>query len=74
MERVSRFRARMLLLLFSLVLAFFIYTMYDLQVVETGGVIDNTTTLPPSPGSKPPGVTFWTATVTSWWVTVPATT
>ena len=34
----------MLLLLFSLVLAFFIYTMYDLQVVETGGVIDNTTT------------------------------
>ena len=44
MERVSRFRARMLLLLFSLVLAFFIYTMYDLQVVETGGVIDNTTT------------------------------
>ena len=44
MERVSRFRARMLLLLFALVLAFFVYTMYDLQVVETGGVIDNTTT------------------------------
>lgn len=34
----------MLLLLFALVLAFFVYTMYDLQVVETGGVIDNTTT------------------------------
>ena len=44
MERISRFRARMLLLLFALVLAFFVYTMYDLQVIETGGVIDNTTT------------------------------
>ena len=44
MERISRFRATLLLVLFSLVLAFFIYTMYDLQVVETGGVIDNTTT------------------------------
>ena len=33
-----------LLLLFLLVLVFFIYTMYDLQVIETGGVIDNTTT------------------------------
>ena len=44
MERISRFRARILLLLFALILAFFVYTMYDLQVIETGGVIDNTTT------------------------------
>lgn len=44
MERISRFRAGIVLLLFVLVLVFFIYTMYDLQVVETGGVIDNTTT------------------------------
>ena len=44
MERISRFRATMILLLFVLVLAFFVYTMYDLQVIETGGVIDNTTT------------------------------
>ena len=44
MERISRLRATTLLLLFFLILAFFVYTMYDLQVIETGGVIDNTTT------------------------------
>ncbi|MBR2421565.1 MAG: hypothetical protein IKB09_04340 [Oscillospiraceae bacterium] len=44
MERISRFRATLLLVVFALVLAFFIYTMYDLQILETGGVIDNTTT------------------------------
>ena len=44
MERISRLRATILLLLFGLVIAFFIYTMYDLQIIETGGVIDNTTT------------------------------
>ena len=44
MERISRVRASIILLLFLLVLAFFIYTMYDLQIIETGGVIDNTTT------------------------------
>ena len=44
MERVSRFRSMLLLLFFLLILVFFIYTMYDLQVIETGGVIDNTTT------------------------------
>lgn len=44
MERISRFRASVILLLFVLVLIFFVYTMYDLQVVETGGVVDNTTT------------------------------
>ena len=44
MERISRFRATILLAIFALILSFFIYTMYDLQVIETGGVIDNTTT------------------------------
>lgn len=44
MERISRLRATILLLLFSLVLIFFVSTMYNLQVIETGGVIDNTTT------------------------------
>ena len=34
----------LLLLVFGLVLSFFVYTMYDLQIVETGGVVDNTTT------------------------------
>ena len=44
MERISRLRATVILLLFVLVLSFFIFKMYDLQVIETGGVIDNTTT------------------------------
>ena len=44
MERISRVRASLLLVFFCLILAFFIYTMYDLQIVETGGVVDNTTT------------------------------
>ena len=44
MERISRLRATIVLLLFVLILSFFIYKMYDLQVIETGGVIDNTTT------------------------------
>ena len=44
MERISRLRASILLLVFSLILSFFIYKMYDLQIIETGGVIDNTTT------------------------------
>jgi len=44
MERISRVRAGCLLLFFIVILAFFIYTMYDLQVIETGGIIDNTTT------------------------------
>ena len=44
MERISRFRAHLLLVLFLLILAFFSFTMFDLQVIETGGQIDNTTT------------------------------
>ena len=34
----------LILLAFLLLLVFFIFKMYDLQVIETGGVIDNTTT------------------------------
>ena len=44
MERVSQFRARILLTLFGLVLCFFVYRLYNEQIFETGGVIDNTTT------------------------------
>ena len=44
MERISRVRASLLLVFFCLILAFFVFTMYDLQIVETGGVVDNTTT------------------------------
>ena len=44
MERISRLRISIVLLVFTLILSFFVYKMYDLQVIETGGVIDNTTT------------------------------
>ena len=44
MERLSRFRAHVALVVFFLVLIFFGYTMFDLQVIETDGKIDNTTT------------------------------
>ena len=44
MERLSRFRSHIVLLLFMLVLVFYGYTMFDLQVIETDGQVDNTTT------------------------------
>jgi len=44
MERISKFRARILMLIFGLILAFFAFKLYDLQVIKTGGSTDNTTT------------------------------
>lgn len=44
MERMTHFRARSVLILFGLLLCFFIFRLYDLQVYQTGGVVDNTTT------------------------------
>ena len=44
MERVSRVRARILLLLFLLVLGFYALKLYDEQIIKTGGSMDNTTT------------------------------
>ena len=44
MERITKFRARLLLGLFAIVLALFAFKLYDLQVIETGGSTDNTTT------------------------------
>ena len=44
MERLTQFRAHLLLLLFAILLGFFAYTLYDKQIYETGGVIDNSTT------------------------------
>ena len=43
MERMTRRRAGILILLFALVVGFFALKLYDLQIVETGGVVDNTT-------------------------------
>ncbi len=44
MERITRFRAGVIVLLFALVLGFFAFKLYDLQIIETGGKIDNTST------------------------------
>ena len=44
MERLSRFRAHILLLVFFLIIGFYCFTMFDLQVIETDGQVDNTTT------------------------------
>ena len=43
MERVTQFRPRALILLFALLLGFFAFRLYDLQIYQTGGVVDNTT-------------------------------
>lgn len=44
MERLTLRRTLVLMLLFVAILLVFGYRLYDLQVVETGGVVDNTTT------------------------------
>ncbi len=44
MERVSRFRARIVLIFFVLVMGFYAFRLYDIQIIETGGTVDNTTT------------------------------
>ena len=44
MERITRFRAQLLLVLFLCVVLFFGFKLYDLQVIQTGGSTDNTTT------------------------------
>ena len=44
MERLTQLRSRIVQLLFVAILCFFAFRLYDLQIIETGGVIDNTTT------------------------------
>ena len=44
MERITRRRAGLLVLLFLTVVLFFGFRLYDLQIVQTGGKTDNTTT------------------------------
>ena len=43
MERVSYFRARTFAILFALIIGFFIYKLYDLQIVKTEGKVNNVT-------------------------------
>ena len=44
MERVSKFRAGMLLFIFFMILAMFSWHLFSLQIIETDGNTDNTTT------------------------------
>ena len=44
MERISRRRALVILLAFLLVLGLYALKLYDVQIVETGGSMDNSTT------------------------------
>ncbi|MBQ5607940.1 MAG: hypothetical protein IIU86_02835 [Oscillospiraceae bacterium] len=41
MERLSKFRATMLLVIFAVILGAFALKLYDLQIIETGGKTDN---------------------------------
>ena len=43
MERISRFRAVLLLLIFCVVLLLYAVKLFDLQIIETDGNRDNTT-------------------------------
>ena len=44
MERITRRRALILLLAVALVLSFFAFKIYDIQIIQTGGNTDNTST------------------------------
>ena len=44
MERITKFRAQVLVGIFVAFLLFFAFKLYDLQVIETGGSTDNTST------------------------------
>lgn len=45
MERITRRRVMILLAIFALIVAFYVFRLYDLQIIETGGVQqDNTST------------------------------
>jgi len=44
MERITRFRSRVVILIFIAVILFFSGYLYHLQIIETGGSKDNTTT------------------------------
>ncbi len=44
MERITRGRAMIVILIFAIIVGFFVFKMYDLQVIETGGKKENVTT------------------------------
>ena len=44
MERVTRLRALIMFLCIALILGFFAFHIYDVQIIQTGGNTDNTST------------------------------
>ena len=44
MERISRFRAKLIILTLVGIILFFAFKLYDLQIIQTGGSKENTTT------------------------------
>ena len=44
MERISRLRVRILLVIFALIVGFFAFKLYNEQIIKTGGKIDNSVT------------------------------
>ena len=44
MERITRFRAYLLLTIFLLIIGFFAFRLYDLQIIKTGGNTSNIST------------------------------
>ena len=44
MERITRLRIGWVLLIFVFILGLFSMTLYDLQIIQTGGKTDNTST------------------------------
>ncbi len=44
MERMTRFRVRIVSAAFAVIVCFFVWKLYDLQIIKTGGKVDNTST------------------------------
>ncbi len=44
MERITRVRARLLLLIFFVIVALYAFHLYDIQIIQTGGQKDNAST------------------------------
>ena len=42
MERITAKRITIILIVFCIILGFFAFRLYDMQIIETGGKVDNT--------------------------------
>ena len=74
MERVSRFRAHILLAIFVLIVGFFAIKLYNEQIIKTGGNTDNSITYITKTRVKAARGDLLDTNGICWSVTVPATT